>query len=48
MFQLIATFAAAAAIWRLHARVAVLEELVDLLQSEIGRLDDELDCKMPR
>lgn len=48
MFQLILTVAGGVAFWRLHARVVALEELVDLLQSEIGRLDDELECKMPR
>lgn len=37
----------AAAAWRLRGRVAALEELIDVLQAEIGRLDDELDMRTP-
>lgn len=48
MIQLIVTFAAAAAIWQLRSRVSALEEIADLLQSEVSRLEDELECKMPR
>lgn len=34
---------AAAAMLRLHRRLSALEEVVDLLQDEVSRLEDELD-----